>query len=80
MLAELRATLVSGEGLRRAAHRIAGTVGIFAAGQALALAREVEERAPQRPPELGARVEALCDELTRLDRELSTRSQALVRG
>jgi len=80
VLAELRATLVSGEGLRRAAHRIAGTVGIFNAGQALALAREVEERAPQRPPELGARVEALCAELTRLDRELTTRSQALVRG
>ena len=77
VLAELRATVVSGEGLRRAAHRIAGTVGIFNARQALALAREVEERAPQRPPELGARVEALCAELTRLDRELFTRSQAL---
>ena len=77
VLAELRATAITGDGLRRAAHRIAGTVGIFNAGQALALAREVEERAPQRAPELGARVEALCAELTRLERELVTRSQAL---
>ena len=77
VLAELRATVITGEGLRRAAHRIAGTVGIFNASQALALAREVEERAPQRPPELGARVEALCAELSRLDRELVARSQAL---
>ncbi|HEY0137267.1 MAG TPA: ATP-binding protein, partial [Nannocystis sp.] len=80
VLAELRATLISGEGLRRAAHRIAGTVGIFNARHALALAREVEERAPQRAPDLGARVEALCAELTRLDRELFTRSQAFGSG
>jgi PAS domain S-box-containing protein len=77
MVTELRTTLVSGEGLRRTAHRIAGTVGIFNAGQALALAREVEQRAPDRAPELGARVEALCSELGRLEGELVSRSAAL---
>ncbi len=78
VLTELRTAMVSGDGLRRAAHRVAGTVGIFNAGQALALAREVEERAPMRGPELGSRVEALCAELTRLDLELVTRSASLV--
>ena len=77
LVAELRATLVSGEGLRRTAHRIAGTVGIFNAGQALALAREVEQRAPEKAPDLGARVEALCRELGRLESELVARSAAV---
>jgi HPt (histidine-containing phosphotransfer) domain-containing protein len=77
LLTELRTTLVSGEGLRRAAHRIAGTVGIFNAGQALALARDVEQRAPERQPDLGTRVEALCSELGRLEGELVSRSAAL---
>ncbi|MBK9758328.1 MAG: PAS domain S-box protein [Nannocystis sp.] len=77
LLVELRATLKAGEGLRRTAHRIAGTVGIFNAGQALALAREVEQRAPERAPELPARVEALCLELGRLEAELVARSAAL---
>jgi len=78
-LGELRAGLATGEGLRRAAHRIAGTVGIFNAGQALALAREVEARAPERSPELPERVEALCTELARLEAELVSRS-ALFEG
>jgi HPt (histidine-containing phosphotransfer) domain-containing protein len=76
-LGELRAGLATGEGLRRAAHRIAGTVGIFNAGQALALAREVEARAPERSPELPERVEALCNELSRLEAELLSRSAQL---
>ena len=77
LLTELRTTLVSGEGLRRTAHRIAGTVGIFNAGQALTLARDVEQRAPERAPDLGTRVEALCSELSRLEGELVSRSAAL---
>ncbi len=79
-LIELRAGLATGEGLRRAAHRIAGTVGIFNAGQALALAREVEARAPERSPELPERVEALCAELSRLESELVSRSAQFVAG
>jgi len=79
-LGELRAGLTTGEGLRRAAHRIAGTVGIFNAGQALALAREVEARAPERSPELPERVEALCAELVRLEAELLSRSAQLGAG
>ena len=75
-----RMSSVTGEGLKRAAHRIAGTVGIFNAGQALALAREVEARAPERSPELPERVEALCAELSRLESELMSRSAQLVAG
>ena len=74
VLRELRATLISGDGLRRTAHRVAGTVGIFNAGQALTLAREVEAHALERPPELPERVEALCAELSRLEAELVARS------
>ena len=74
VLRDLRAALISGDGLRRAAHRVAGTVGIFNAGQALTLAREVEATALERPPGLPERVEALCAELSRLEAELVDRS------
>ena len=48
--------------------------------QALALAREVEARAPERSPELPERVEALCAELSRLEAELLSRSAQLGAG
>ena len=53
------------------------SIGVW---QALALAREVEARAPERSPELPERVEALCAELSRLETELMSRSASLAAG
>jgi CheY-like chemotaxis protein len=77
LIGELRTGLASGEGLRRAAHRVAGTVGIFNAGRALALARHIESHAHERGPELPDQVESLIQELEALERELVARSEAM---
>mgnify|MGYP000597254581 CR=1 FL=1 len=77
LVGELRTGLASGEGLRRAAHRVAGTVGIFNAGNALALARHIETHAQERGPELAEQVEQLIRELEALERELVARSAAM---
>ncbi len=74
MLKDLRRAVATGEGLRRVAHRIAGTVGVFGAGHALGLARDIELKAADAPPELPDLVDALCRELERLDAELVERS------
>jgi PAS domain S-box-containing protein len=77
LIGELRTGLASGEGLRRAAHRVAGTVGIFNAGHALALARHIEAHAQARGPDLADQVDALIAELEALERELVARSEAM---
>jgi HPt (histidine-containing phosphotransfer) domain-containing protein len=77
LVGELRTGLASGEGLRRAAHRVAGTVGIFNAGHALALARHIEAHAQERGPELADQVDLLIGELEALERELVARSEAM---
>ena len=77
LVGELRTGLASGEGLRRAAHRVAGTVGIFNAGHALALARHIESHAQERGPALSEQVDLLIGELEALERELVARSEAM---
>jgi PAS domain S-box-containing protein len=77
LVGELRTGLASGEGLRRAAHRVAGTVGIFNAGHALALARHIESHAAERGPDLPDQVESLIGELEALERELVARSESM---